>query len=156
MGILTSQKKYSFLNAQRKTAQDAPQKEREIDMLNLNLKEGEYLTIGDNIVVQTFPFGSQTQVLIDAPRELTVLRGKLRERSGDQKPDAVIEGCRKQTPSARRHAEERRAKQKMRESNRESAQTALIEINAMLDAVGATPEAVWLRERMKRIAPVVE
>ena len=125
-------------------------------MLNLNLKEGEYLTIGDDIVVQTFPFGSQTQVLIDAPRELTVLRGKLRERSGEKKPGAVIEGYRKQTPSDRRHAEERRAKQKMRESNRESAQTALIEINAMLDAVGATPETVWLRERMKRIAPVVE
>ena len=125
-------------------------------MLNLNLKEGEYLTIGDDIVVQTFPFGSQTQVLIDAPRELTILRGTLRERSGDAKPGAVIDGCRKQTPSARRHAEARREKQKTRESNRENAQMALIEINAMIDALGATPEAKWLRERMERIAPVVE
>ena len=125
-------------------------------MLNLNLKEGEYLTIGDDIVVQTFPYGSQTQVLIDAPRELTILRGKLRERGGETKPDAVIEGYRKQTPSDRRHAEARREKLAKRQASRESAQNALVEVNAMLDALGATPESAWLRERMERIAPMVE
>ena len=125
-------------------------------MLNLNLKEGEYLTIGDDIVVQTFPFGSQTQVLIDAPRELTILRGKLRERGGDKKPGAVIDGYRKQTPSDRRHAEARREKLAKRQASRESAQNALVEVNAMLDALGATPESLWLRERMERIAPMVE
>lgn len=125
-------------------------------MLNLNLKEGEYLTIGNDIVVQTFPFGSQTQVLIDAPRELTILRGKLRERSGDAKPDAVIDGYRKQTPSDRRHSEARRETLAKRQENRESARAALGEINAMLDALGATPESAWLRERMERIAPMVE
>lgn len=125
-------------------------------MLNLNLKEGEYLTIGDDIVVQTFPYGSQTQVLIDAPREMTVLRGKLRERGGEGKPGAVIEGYRKQTPSDRRHAEARQEKLMKRRSSRESAQDALVEINAMLDALGATPESAWLRERMERIAPMVE
>lgn len=125
-------------------------------MLNLNLKEGEYLTIGDDIVVQTFPYGSQTQVLIDAPREMTILRGKLRERGGEEKPGAVIEGYRKQTPSDRRHAEARQEKLMKRRSSRESAQDALVEINAMLDALGATPESAWLRERMERIAPMVE
>lgn len=125
-------------------------------MLNLNLKEGEYLTIGDDIVVQTFPFGSQTQVLVDAPREMTILRGKLRERNGGGRPDAVIDGYRKQSPSDRRHAETRREKLSKRQESRESAQVALIEINAMLDALGATPESRWLRERIERIAPMVE
>lgn len=125
-------------------------------MLNLNLKEGEYVTIGDDIVVQTFPYGSQTQVLIDAPREMTILRGKLHERSGDAKPGAVIEGYRKQSPSDRRHAEARREKIAKRQESRESAKAALSEINAMLDTLGATPESQWLRERMERIAPMVE
>lgn len=125
-------------------------------MLNLNLKEGEYLTIGDDIVVQTFPFGSQTQVLIDAPQELTILRGELRERSGEERPGAVIEGYRKQTPSDRRHAEARQKKLLRRQMSRKSAQDALIEVNAMLDALGATPASAWLRERMQRIAPMVE
>lgn len=93
-------------------------------MLNLNLKEGEYITIGDDIVVQAFPFGSQTQVLIDAPRELTILRGKLLERSGDAKPGAVIDGYRKQTPSDRRHAEARQRKLAERQKQREDAKAA--------------------------------
>ena len=125
-------------------------------MLNLNLKEGEYITIGDNILVQTFPYGSQTQVLIDAPREIPVLRGKLLERGGDAKPDAVIDGYRKQSPSDRRHAAKRLEKLAERQEQRENAKAALGEINAMLDTLGETPEGAWLRERLERIAPVVE
>ena len=125
-------------------------------MLNLNLKEGEYLTIGDNIVVQTFPYGSQTQVLIDAPREIPILRGKLREKEGVAKPDGVIEGYRKQSPSDRRHAEERKAKLEARQAQREDAKAAIGEIHAMLDTMGATPESKWLKERLARIAPLVE
>ena len=132
------------------------EKEREFEMLNLNLKEGEYLTIGNDIVVQTFPYGSQTQVLIDAPREIPVLRGKVIERNGDARPDAVINGYRKQSPSDRRHAAKRLEKLAERQEQRENAKAAIGEINAMLDAMGATPEGEWLRARLERIAPVVE
>ena len=126
-------------------------------MLSLNVKDGEYITIGDDVVVQAFRFGTQTQVLVDAPREKVILRGKVRERTGDHKPDSLINGTRKQPrPSDRRHAEIWQEKQARRQENRESAQAALSEINAMLAALGDTPESAWLRERMERIAPVVE
>ena len=126
-------------------------------MLSLNVKDGEYITIGDDVVVQAFRYGTQTQVLVDAPREKAILRGKVRERNGEIKPDALIDGARKQPrPSDRRHAEAWQETLAKRQENRESARAALGEINAMLDALGATPESAWLRERMERIAPMVE
>lgn len=126
-------------------------------MLSLNVKDGEYITIGDNILVQAYRFGTQTQVLVDAPREISILRGKLLEQSGGERPGNVIKGYRKQPPpSDRRRAEAWQKTLTKRQENRESAKAALDEINAMLDALGETPESAWLRERMERIAPVVE
>lgn len=47
-------------------------------MLSLRLKTGEYLTIGDDIKVQVFKqTGDSVELAIQAPRDLTVLRGKL-------------------------------------------------------------------------------
>ena len=49
-------------------------------MLFLQMRSGEYLTIGDDIAVQVFRDGSERiRVAVKAPRELTVLRGELRE-----------------------------------------------------------------------------
>lgn len=126
-------------------------------MLSLNVKDGEYITIGDDIVVQTYRFGAQTQVLVDAPREIPILRGKVRERDGDAAPGSVIKGSRRQpTPSDLRHAEARQEVMARRQKNRDGARAALSEINAMLNTLGDTPEGAWLRERVERIAPVVE
>ena len=61
-------------------------------MLSLQLKSGEYLSIGDNIVVQVFRDGSAgVKVMVDAPRALPILRGEVLERSG-QRPGAVKAG----------------------------------------------------------------
>lgn len=60
-------------------------------MLSLMLKEGEYLTIGEDIVVQVFPDSkSRVRLAIKAPKDVTILRGDLRERSGAQRPDGLV------------------------------------------------------------------
>lgn len=51
-------------------------------MLPLQLKSGEYLTIGEDIVVQVFDAGGSIRVAVQAPRELSVLRGEVQERGG--------------------------------------------------------------------------
>ena len=68
-------------------------------MLSLQLKSGEYLTIGDDIVVQVFEQGGAIRVAVKAPRELSILRGEIRERDG-QRPDGLLRQ-RPKTPSER-------------------------------------------------------
>ena len=68
-------------------------------MLSLQLKSGEYLTIGDDIVVQVFEQGGTIRVAVKAPRELPILRGEVRERDG-QRPDGLLRQ-RPKTPSER-------------------------------------------------------
>lgn len=47
-------------------------------MLKLSLREGEYLNIGDNIrVVYVGSNGKNGRFLIDAPRELNIVRSKV-------------------------------------------------------------------------------
>lgn len=58
-------------------------------MLSLQLNSGEYLTIGEDIVVQVFG-GSAARVVVQAPRELTILRGEVWERIGKKRPDCLL------------------------------------------------------------------
>ena len=60
-------------------------------MLSLMLKEGEYLTIGEDIVVQVFPDSkSRVRLAIKAPKDVAILRGDLRERGGARRPDGLV------------------------------------------------------------------
>lgn len=59
-------------------------------MLFFQLKEGEYFTIGEDIAVQVFLTGNRVRVGIKAPRELTVLRGELRERGGEARFQGLV------------------------------------------------------------------
>lgn len=60
-------------------------------MLFLQLKEGEYLTIGEDIAVQVFPdSGGRIRVAVKAPKDLTVLRGEVRERNGAKRPEGLV------------------------------------------------------------------
>lgn len=64
-------------------------------MLCLNLSPGEYLTIGENVVVQMDRIsGDRCKLLIQAPREISVLRGSVLERNGGRCPDCVFDGPR--------------------------------------------------------------
>ena len=58
-------------------------------MLFLQLKDGEYLTIGEDIVIQVFT-NSTIKVSVQAPKEMTILRGDVLERNGEERPDCVF------------------------------------------------------------------
>ena len=55
-------------------------------MLSLQLKSGEYLTIGEDIAVQIFQTGSSFRVAVKAPREIPIVRGEVLERQGEDRP----------------------------------------------------------------------
>ncbi len=74
-------------------------------MLSVQLKSGEYLTIGDDIVVQVFQTGTTFRVAVQAPRELPIVRGEVHERTGDR-PDCIHERLSK-SPSRTRRDHER-------------------------------------------------
>ncbi|WP_161847054.1 carbon storage regulator [Pseudoflavonifractor sp. 524-17] len=60
-------------------------------MLFLQLKSGEYVTIGDEIAVQVFQdTGSKIRVAIKAPKEVSILRGEVRERNGAERPEGLV------------------------------------------------------------------
>jgi len=64
-------------------------------MLCLSLLPGEYLTIGEDIVLQyEQTAGERCKLVIQAPREIPVVRGEVRERSGEKRPDCVFEQSR--------------------------------------------------------------
>ena len=67
-----------------------PDGRKEFAMLSLNLKDGEYLTIGEDIVIQVFT-NSTIKLAIQAPKEMTVLRGEVLERNGEERPDCVYD-----------------------------------------------------------------
>ncbi len=63
-------------------------------MLKLSLREGEYITIGDNIkVAYVGSNGKNGRFLIDAPRELNIVRSKVEvneEKKKSYYPDPEI------------------------------------------------------------------
>ena len=59
-------------------------------MLFLQLKDGEYLTIGDDIVIQVFT-NSTIKVSVQAPRDMTILRGEVLERNGEERPQGLLD-----------------------------------------------------------------
>ena len=59
-------------------------------MLFLQLKIGEYMTIGDSVVVQMNDVsGNRCKLMIEAPREVPVVRGEVLERAGAERPECV-------------------------------------------------------------------
>ena len=61
-------------------------------MLSLSLKQGEYMTIGSNMVIQLDRItGDRCKLVIQAPREIPVVRGKVLERTGGERPDCVFD-----------------------------------------------------------------
>lgn len=64
-------------------------------MLCLNLNQGEYMTIGENVVVQLDRVsGDRCKLVIQAPKEVPVLRGEVLERNGGQRPECVFDSPR--------------------------------------------------------------
>ena len=61
-------------------------------MLCLTLNQGDYMTIGDDVVIQMSRITKdRCKVVIHAPREVPVVRGEVLEREGAERPDFVFE-----------------------------------------------------------------
>ena len=52
-------------------------------MLALTVREGEYVTIGNDIVVQVLKTGDTFRIAIEAPRSMKIERSKVREMNGN-------------------------------------------------------------------------
>ena len=68
-------------------------------MLILQLRTGEYMTIGDDVVIQVNDVsGDRCKLMIQAPREIPVIRGELLERTGAGRPECVMGTPRRHQP----------------------------------------------------------
>lgn len=90
-------------------------------MLLLNLKFGEYLTIGEDTYIQFFKHSTSSfRAAIHAPRDVTILRGDVYERTGER-PEGLHDKPPK-SPSERRydarHYKEWVKKMELREQER--------------------------------------
>ena len=50
-------------------------------MLSLGRNPGEYLVIGEDIVVQVISVDGQLRLAIEAPRDMSILRGEVYEKT---------------------------------------------------------------------------
>lgn len=61
-------------------------------MLCLSLQPGEYLTIGEDVVVQyDRTTGDRCRIVVSAPREVPIVRGAVLERGGEERPGCVFD-----------------------------------------------------------------
>ena len=112
-------------------------------MLSLQLKSGDYITIGDDVVVQVFKgSGPEFQVSIKAPREIPIVRGKVLERGGVQRPDGLRDKAAKspsrQIQSARRMEKLAQMREADETSRRARAKT-LEDMRALVDGLNGQP-----------------
>nr|WP_325186632.1 carbon storage regulator [uncultured Oscillibacter sp.] len=60
-------------------------------MLSLSLPQGEHMTIAESVVVQADRIsGERCKLMVQAPREVPILRGEVLERQGGQPPGCVV------------------------------------------------------------------
>ncbi len=78
-------------------------------MLCLSLLPGEYLTIGEDVVLQyDHTVGERCRVVVSAPKEVPIMRGEVLERGGGERPDCVFDKprrCRRDLPWDRSKAQ---------------------------------------------------
>ena len=61
-------------------------------MLKLSLTPGEYLTVGNNIVIQLYKTeGKRSFLAIQAPKDVQILRGAVAEREGAPRPKGLLQ-----------------------------------------------------------------
>ena len=64
-------------------------------MLKLALAPGEYMTIGNQVVVQLENIaGARCRLAVQAPREVPIMRGAVLERGGGERPDGLSDAPR--------------------------------------------------------------
>lgn len=106
-------------------------------MLCFSMRPGEYFTVGGDAVIQLERVsGDRIHLIINAPREVSVLRGSVLERQGLPRPDCVLEISAQPTRQLPWNSAKRRA---------------LAELRTLLAERG--PEAAELREKLNKLFP---
>ena len=119
-------------------------------MLSLQLKSGDYLTIGDDIAVQVFKQnGPAFRVEVKAPREIPVLRGSVLERNGSERPEGLYDHH-PVKPSRRAHnarnLEAMTKRKEQRAALRQDRAAAVEEMQTILDRMDAAQDRAVLRQ----------
>lgn len=129
-------------------------------MLSLNMKSGEYITIANNIVIQVLPDGGRATLLVDAPREIPVLRGVLWEEGGAARPKSINMDHPKPHKNRGTNAAERSdryyEKVALWQRRKDAAKAALDRMDQIFDSMGDSPEREELRELRKQIIPMLD
>ena len=108
-------------------------------MLCISMKTGDYFTVDENTEVQfQSNNGELVHLMIDAPKEVSILRGQVLERSGGQRPGCVLE------------PDPRAVKQLPWNGGKKQA---LAQMRQALERMGDSPEARLLREKLDYIFP---
>lgn len=108
-------------------------------MLCITMTPGGYFTVGNDTVIQFDRLsGERAHLIINAPREVPILRGEVLERQGGKRP-----ACVKDVSPHYVHQLPWDHQKKQ----------ALAELRQALDAMGPTPEAQVLREKLDLIFP---
>ena len=88
-------------------------------MLSLQLQSGDYITIGDDIIVQVSKAnGAQIRVSIQAPRDVPIVRGEVLERDGIARPDSLLNRPPKKSKSSQIHDAHRLEQHAIRKESR--------------------------------------
>jgi len=119
-------------------------------MLCLSLLPGDYVTIGENVVLQyDRTVGERCKIAVKAPREVPILRGKVLERDGLERPDCVFDAprpCRRELPWNRSKAQALSAMRRLlaqMDGDNEDVQALRRQLNHIFPPA---PEA-WQKER---------
>lgn len=125
-------------------------------MLSLQMKSGDYLTIGEDVVVQVFKgAGSQFRVSVKAPRQVPILRGEVRERAGDQRPQGLLDRPPKKSPATQAHAARQLEKLAQRtDARRQAAQAradAVAQMRTILTTLDDQPAREALAAQLDRL-----
>ena len=108
-------------------------------MLCITLLPGDYFTMGNDTVIQFDRLsGERVHLIVNAPREVPILRGEVLERQGGKRPACVKDV----SPRYVHQLPWDHAKKQ-----------ALAELRQTLDAMADSPETHTLREKLDVIFP---
>lgn len=108
-------------------------------MLCITLLPGDYFTVGDDTVIQFDRLsGERIHLIVNAPREVPIIRGEVLERSGGQRP-ACVKGI---SPRYVKQLPWDHAKKQ-----------ALAELRQTLSQMDDSPEVRSIQEKLERIFP---
>ena len=127
-------------------------------MLSLQMKSGEYVTIGEDVVVQVFrESGPQVRISIKAPKEIPIVRGAVLEQAGKKRPGGLHNRAPKKCPSDQIHSarrlEEFAKKQEAKQKELETRMNAIAEMDRILSNMDQEQaEIKYLRFQLERMA----